>query len=79
MTGIRNIAPIGHREPKAGRTSLPPSFSFSLATRADWIYPAHWPTPSSRLHKADVLEDVGNLTKRYNGCLLYVEVSVPDR
>ena len=34
-----------------------------------WMYQATWPTPCSRVHKADLLEILCNLTKEHKGLL----------
>jgi hypothetical protein len=43
------------------------------------MYFANWPIPSSRLHKADLLESSCNLTEEYKGLSYRVEIHVLNR
>jgi hypothetical protein len=43
------------------------------------MYLTTWPTPSSRLHKADFLEIFCNLTEECKGFSYNVEIHVPNR
>jgi hypothetical protein len=42
----------------------------------EWIHLTTWPTPSSRLHKADLLESYRNPIKEYNERPYNVEIYV---